>query len=134
MRLFGSVLAWFLRAARTSRSDLVLENLALRQQLATYARSQKRPRIKPEERAFWVALSRVWRDWRSPLAFVKPATVIDWLCSAKTLSIGRSGPSQAGPAQPSASRPNARAGNERHVRRARDRIAAATKTAASAGR
>ena len=60
MRLFGSVLAWFLRAARTSRSDLVLENLALRQQLATYARSQKRPRIKPEERAFWVALSRAW--------------------------------------------------------------------------
>jgi len=25
-----------------------------------------------------VALSRVWQDWRSPLLFVKPATVIDW--------------------------------------------------------
>jgi len=75
MRLFVSLLAWFLRAARTSRSDLVLENLALRQQLATYARRQKRPRLKPEERAFWVALSRVWQGWRAPLAFVKPATV-----------------------------------------------------------
>jgi putative transposase len=78
MRLLIYLLAWCLRAARTSRSDLVLENLGLRQQLATYARSQKRPRLKPEERAFWVALSRVWQGWRSPLAFVKPATVIDW--------------------------------------------------------
>ena len=66
MRLFVAVLAWFLRAVHASRSDLVLENLALRQQLATYARSQKRPRLKPEERAFWVAVSRVWRGWRSP--------------------------------------------------------------------
>jgi putative transposase len=78
MRLFVSLLAWLLRTAHSSRSDLVLENLALRQQLATYARSQKRPRLKPEERAFWVALSQVWQGWRSPLAFVKPATVIDW--------------------------------------------------------
>jgi hypothetical protein len=78
MRLFVSLLAWFLRAAHTSRSDLVLENLALRQQLATCARTQKRPRLKPEERAFWAALSRVWQGWRSPLLLVKPATVIDW--------------------------------------------------------
>jgi putative transposase len=78
MRLFVSLLAWFLRAVFRSRRALALENLALRQQLATYARSQKRPRLKPEERAFWVALLRVWRGWRSPLTFVKPATVIDW--------------------------------------------------------
>jgi putative transposase len=78
MRLFVSLLAWFLRAAHASRSDLVLENLALRQQLATYARAQKRPRLKPGDRAFWVALSRVWQGWRAPLALVKPATVIDW--------------------------------------------------------
>jgi putative transposase len=78
MRLFVSLLSWFLRAAHTSRSDLVLENLALRQQLATYARTQKRHRLKPEERAFWAALSHVWSDWRSPLVLVKPATVIDW--------------------------------------------------------
>ena len=78
MRLLVSLLAWFLRATHTSRSDLVLENLALRQQLATYARTQKRPRLKPRERAFWAALSRVWSDWRSPLVLVKPATVIDW--------------------------------------------------------
>jgi putative transposase len=78
MRLLVYLLAWFLGAVFTSRGSLALENLALRQQLATYARSQKRPRLKPEDRAFWVALSRVWSEWRSPLVFVKPATVIDW--------------------------------------------------------
>jgi hypothetical protein len=78
MRLLVSLLVWFLGAVVTSRGSLALENLALRQQLATYARRGKRPRLRPEERAFWAALSRVWQDWRSPLLFVKPATVIDW--------------------------------------------------------
>ena len=78
MRLVVSLLDWFLRAVFTSRRSLALENLALRQQLATYARSQKRIRLKHEERAFWVALSRVWSEWRSPLVLVKPATVIAW--------------------------------------------------------
>jgi hypothetical protein len=78
MRLLVSLLVWTLRAVLKSRRSLALENLALRQQLATYARTQKRPRLKPQERTFWVALSRVWSEWRSPLAFVKPATVIDW--------------------------------------------------------
>jgi putative transposase len=78
MRLFVSLFAWLLRALLASRRDLALENLALRQQLATYARRAKRPRLNPQERAFWVALSRVWSEWRSPLLFVKPATVIDW--------------------------------------------------------
>lgn len=50
-----------------SRSCLVVEYLALRQQLAAYARNQKRPRVEPEERTFWVALSKVWADWRSAL-------------------------------------------------------------------
>jgi len=78
MRLLVALMVWFLRAALRSRGSLALENLALRQQLATYTRLQKRPRLKPQERAFWVALSRVWSEWRSPLLFVKPATVIDW--------------------------------------------------------
>ena len=75
MRLVVSLLAWFLRAVFASRRSLALEDLALRQQLATYTRAQKRPRLRPVERAFWVALSRVWQGWRAPLAFVKPATV-----------------------------------------------------------
>jgi putative transposase len=78
MRLLVALLVWLLRATLVMRGSLVLENLALRQQLATYARLQKRPRLKPQERAFWVAVSRVWSEWRSPLVLVKPATVIAW--------------------------------------------------------
>jgi putative transposase len=78
MRLLVSLTAWVFRAIFTSRRSLALENLALRQQLAAYARTQKRPRIKPSERAFWVALSKVWTEWHSPLVLVSPATVIAW--------------------------------------------------------
>lgn len=52
MRFLAAVLVWFLRAVFTSRGALALENLALRQQLATYVRAQKRPRLKSAERAF----------------------------------------------------------------------------------
>jgi hypothetical protein len=78
MRLLVSLLAWILRAVFRSRRSLVLENLALRQQLAAFARAQKRPRLKPDDKAFWMALSKVWRDWRSSLVLVSPATVIAW--------------------------------------------------------
>jgi hypothetical protein len=78
MRLLVSLLVWILRAVFTSRRSLALENLALRQQLAAYTRTQKRPRLKPGEKAIWVALSKVWPDWRSPLVLVKPVTVIAW--------------------------------------------------------
>ena len=78
MRLVVSLLVWVLRAVFTSRCSLALENLALRQQLAALTRTQKRPRLKPRERAFWMALSKVWRDWRSSLVLVQPATVMAW--------------------------------------------------------
>ena len=78
MRLLVTMLVWVLRASSRSAPDLVLENLALRQQLTTYARGEKRPPLKPSERAFWVALSKAWIRWRLPLVIVKPATVIAW--------------------------------------------------------
>lgn len=43
---------------------LVLENLALRRQLAIYRRKQHRPRVVGRDRWFWIALSAVWKDWR----------------------------------------------------------------------
>jgi hypothetical protein len=78
MRLLVALLVWLLRGVFAARGALALENLALRQQLATYARGHRRPRLKPQERAFWAALSTIWQQWRSPLVFVKAATVIDW--------------------------------------------------------
>jgi len=63
---------------RPDVTDLVLENLALRQQLAVLQRSVKRPRLRRRDRAFWVLLSRVWANWRSALTIVKPDTVVRW--------------------------------------------------------
>jgi hypothetical protein len=56
---------------------LVLENLALRQQLAIYKRKHQRPRLIGWDRWFWVGLSRVWQDWLRHLV-VHPDTVLRW--------------------------------------------------------
>jgi putative transposase len=50
--------------------QLALENLALRQQLAVYKRTAKRPKLRSSERLFWVCLSKVWTGWRAPLVIV----------------------------------------------------------------
>jgi len=67
-----------LRSALRSHADLALENLALRQQLAAFAHSGRRPRIVATDRLFWIALSRLWSRWSDALVFVKPETVIRW--------------------------------------------------------
>lgn len=51
-----------LRAALRSRRDLVIENLALRQQLAPLA-GRRHPVIRPADRLFWILLRRLWSGW-----------------------------------------------------------------------
>ncbi len=58
--------------------NLLLENLALRQQLAIMKQKNKRPKIRLRDRVFWVFLPRIWKDWKSVLIVVKPETVIRW--------------------------------------------------------
>ena len=41
---------------------IVLENLALRQQLAVLMRTPKRPRLRSTHRLFWMLLAKGWRD------------------------------------------------------------------------
>jgi hypothetical protein len=41
---------------------VVLENLALHQQLVIYKRKKKRPRLVGRDRWFWIALSAVWKE------------------------------------------------------------------------
>src|SRR3989442_9806604 len=65
-----------LRAALKARTDLVLENLALRQQLALLRRRSKRPRVGLLDRVFWLWLSQWWAGWREALHVVQPQTVI----------------------------------------------------------
>jgi len=65
-----------LRSLIRSRIDLQLENLALRHQIGVLQRSlKKRPKLTSMDRLLWVSLSRIWRDWRSTLAIVKPQMV-----------------------------------------------------------
>src|SRR5256712_306785 len=67
-----------LRAALRTRTDLTLENLALRQQLALLRRRSKRPRVGLLDRVFWMWLSQWWARRREALHVVQPQTVIRW--------------------------------------------------------
>lgn len=58
--------------------SLVLENLALRQQLAAYGRTRPKPAIRWSDRLFWIGLRAAWPGWKSALMIVRPATVIAW--------------------------------------------------------
>jgi hypothetical protein len=64
MRLILALVVWFLRAVRSPRADLVLETLALRQQLAAYSRNMKQPRLKAAER--YRKLNITEDMWSSP--------------------------------------------------------------------
>lgn len=66
------------RAVVRPRAHLVIENLALRQQLAVLRQTVMRPRLRPVDRAFWAVLSRTWSRWTDALIIVKPATVVSW--------------------------------------------------------
>ena len=58
--------------------QLALENLALRQQLAVYKRTARRPTLRRSDRLLWVWLSQVWTGWRDALVIVAPDTVLRW--------------------------------------------------------
>jgi putative transposase len=68
----------FLGSLFRSQGDLALENLALRQQLATFKHNHPRPRISCLDRWFWVLLRRIWSKWINTLIIVKPETVVRW--------------------------------------------------------
>ena len=72
------ILLGTLRAAILPRHELVLENLALRQQLAVFKHRYSRPRLRDSDRLFWVLLSRSWKNWRAALQVVQPETVVRW--------------------------------------------------------
>jgi transposase InsO family protein len=61
-----------------SRRNLLLENLALRQQLAVLASRHPQPRLGAHDRLFWVILRRFWSGWKQSLLIVQPETVVRW--------------------------------------------------------
>ncbi len=73
----GLLVGSFLRLFR-SRRRLLLENLVLRQQLATLKRRHRRARLDLVDKLFWVAVRRFWSGWKQALIIVTPETVVRW--------------------------------------------------------
>src|ERR1019366_1225351 len=76
-----------------ARRDLLLENVALRQQLGALKGRRPRIRFAASDKLFWVMLRRLWPGWKQALILVRPETVIGWhragfklLCLAKMSS------------------------------------------------
>jgi transposase InsO family protein len=41
-------------------------------------RANGRPRLQARDRLFWMALRRIWTNWRTALVLVRPETVVGW--------------------------------------------------------
>ena len=61
-----------------SRHSLLLENLALRQQLAVLKRRHPRPKLNLSDKLFWLLVRRCWSGWKQALLVVAPETVVRW--------------------------------------------------------
>jgi hypothetical protein len=67
-----------LRAFFRTREELMIENLALRQQVAALKKERPRPMLDDLDRAFLVAQRTSWAGWASRLFIVDPDTVARW--------------------------------------------------------
>jgi hypothetical protein len=70
---FGTLVRLF-----CSHHGLLLENLALRQQLVVLKRRHPRPRLNLRDRFFWLLVCRCCSGWKQALLVVKPETVVRW--------------------------------------------------------
>jgi hypothetical protein len=61
-----------------SRQDLLVENLALRQQLGVLKRRNHRPKLAVLDKLFWVLARRFWSGWKKSLLIATPETVVRW--------------------------------------------------------
>src|SRR5258708_17349551 len=75
LRFAGLCFGMLVRFFRGSRS-LLLENLALRQQLVTLKRRNPRPSLGLFDKLFWVIARRVWAAWKQSLLILTPETFV----------------------------------------------------------
>src|SRR2546430_14602214 len=61
-----------------SRKDLLLENLALRQQLSVFKRRKHRPKLGAFDRLVWIGMNKIWTKWEGSLVIVTAETVVGW--------------------------------------------------------
>src|SRR6266852_4288748 len=65
-------------SAFCSRQELILENLALRQQLLALHAKRPPRRLSARQKLFWIVLRKLWQGWKKPLILVTPRTVVGW--------------------------------------------------------
>lgn len=68
----------FIVLSLAGHKQVALENAALRQQLAILKRDRPRPKIRHRDRLFWIVLIKIWKEWKTALVMVEPATVLSW--------------------------------------------------------
>ena len=68
----------FLRFLLSGHQTVAIEDVALRLQLAAFQRQRKRPALTTLDRVFWVSLRNHRSEWRGPLYYVQPDTVVRW--------------------------------------------------------
>jgi putative transposase len=71
------LLGWVVSVFRC-REELLLENIALRQQLLALHSKRPRPRLSSVDRLFWVVLRKFSTGWKRSLILVTPETVVRW--------------------------------------------------------
>jgi putative transposase len=78
--MLGVILTVFrsLGSSFQPRSQLLLENLALRHQLLVMRRTAGRPQFRKTDRLLWICFRALWAAWEKALAIVRPQTVIAW--------------------------------------------------------
>jgi len=72
------LIARFIYSLFRSKHQLVLENLALRQQVAMLRQSVKKPQPSVADKLFWIIFSHYVDGWRKMLHALHPDTVVRW--------------------------------------------------------
>ena len=75
---FSLLIARFVYSFFRSKRQLVLENLALRQQVIMLRKSVKKPRPSVVDKLFWMIFLRYVDDWRTILHGLHPDTIVRW--------------------------------------------------------
>ena len=73
LALLRYLLSWF-----RAHHEVGLENIALRHQITVLQRQAHSPRLKGQDRVFWVVLRRVGPSRRTAVMIFQPETVIGW--------------------------------------------------------
>lgn len=73
-----NAVVWLASDLVRTRSDLILENALLRQQLLILRRQVKRPQLNNRDRFLLVLFARLTRFWNQTLLIVQPDTLLKW--------------------------------------------------------